>query len=67
MYLKHLTSLQFLTYVSFFAVVISALFKFVPGKKPPVREEPYPEEELAAHDLKTAKYFVASGVFIVLG
>ena len=67
MYLKHLSSLQFLTYVSFFAVVIAAMFKFVPGKAPPVREEPYPGDKLRAHDRKTAKYFVAGGLFLVLG
>ena len=67
MYVKHLTSLQFLTYVGFFAVVLAAMFKFVPGKAPPVRTEPYPEDELGAHDRKTAKYFVAGGFFLVLG
>jgi len=66
-YLKHVSSLQFLTYVSFFAVVVAALFKFVPGRSPPVRLEPYTEEELAAHDRKTAKYFVAGAGFLVLG
>jgi hypothetical protein len=66
-YLKHLSSLQFLTYVSFFAVVMAALFKFVPGRSPPLRERPYPEEELHAHDPKTAKYFLAGGFFLVLG
>jgi hypothetical protein len=66
-YVKHLTSLQFLTYVAFFAVVIAALLRFVPGKAPPVRTEPYPEDELGAHDRKTAKYFVAGGFFLVLG
>ena len=67
MYLKHLTSLQFLTYTAFFSVVVAALFRFVPGKPPPVREEPYREDELGAHDRKTAKYFVAGGAFLVLG
>src|SRR5438034_3601728 len=43
------------------------MFKFVPGKAPPVRTEPYPEDELGAHDRKTAKYFVAGGFFLVLG
>jgi hypothetical protein len=66
-YLQHLSSLQFLTYVSFFAVLVAALFKFVPGKAPPVRTEPYPEDELGAHDRKAAKYFVAGGFFLVLG
>jgi hypothetical protein len=67
LYVKHLTSLQFLTYVAFFAVVLAAIFKFVPGKAPPVRTEPYPDDELGAHDRKTAKYFVAGGFFLVLG
>jgi hypothetical protein len=66
-YLKHLTSLQFLTYLSFFAVVLAALFRFVPGRAPSVREEPYPDDELHAHDRKVAKYFLAGGFFLVLG
>ena len=67
MYLKHLSSLQFLTYVAFFAVVIGAIAKFVPGRAPPVREDPYTADELGAHDGKVAKYFVAGGFFLVLG
>src|SRR2546430_11831352 len=67
MWIKHLSSLQFLTYVAFFAVVITAICRFVPGRAPPVREEPYPDEELHSHDPKTAKYFVAGGLFLVLG
>src|SRR3954453_14205651 len=43
------------------------MFRFVPGKAPPVRSEPYPSEELLAHDPKRAKYFVAGGFFLVLG
>jgi hypothetical protein len=66
-YVKHLTSLQFLTYVSFFAVVLAAVFRFVPGRSPPVRETPYPDDELYAHDRKVAKYFLAGGAFLVLG
>jgi hypothetical protein len=66
-YLKHLSSLQFLTYVAFFAVVIAAIFKFVPGRSPPVREMPYPDDELHAHDPKVAKYFLAAAFFLVLG
>jgi hypothetical protein len=66
-YVRHLTSLQFLTFVAFFAVVLAAVFRFVPGKPPPLRLLPYPEEELGAHDRKTAKYFVAGGLFLVLG
>ncbi|MDQ2981602.1 MAG: cbb3-type cytochrome c oxidase subunit I, partial [Actinomycetota bacterium] len=67
MYLQHVSSLQFLTYVSFFAVVVAALFKFLPGRSPPTRHEPYPDEELHAHDRKVAKYFIAGGFFLVLG
>src|SRR5436189_268785 len=67
MWIKHLSSLQFLTYVAFFAVVIAAICRFVPGRAAPVREELYPEEELHSHDPKTAKYFVAGGLFLVLG
>jgi hypothetical protein len=66
-YVKHLSSLQFLTYCAFFGVVVAALFRFVPGRKPPVRTEPYSEQELTAHDRKLAKYFVAGGFFLVLG
>jgi hypothetical protein len=66
-YLKHLTSLQFLTYLAFFGVVVAALFRFVPGRSPPVRKTPYPDEELHAHDRKVAKYFLAGGFFLVLG
>jgi hypothetical protein len=67
MWVKHLSSLQFLTYVAFFAVVVAAICKFVPGRAAPVRDTPYPDEELHAHDRKTAKYFVAGGLFLVLG
>ena len=67
MYLKHVTSLQFLTYLSFFAVLLAAMFRFVPGRKPPTRDEPYSDEELHAHDRKAAKYFLAGGFFLVLG
>jgi hypothetical protein len=47
--------------------VVAAICKFVPGKAAPVREDPYPDDELYAHDRKTAKYFVAGGLFLVLG
>src|SRR5947209_3768479 len=67
MYLRHLSSLQFLTYASFFGVVIAAMFRFMPGKAPPVRTKPYSAEELGAHDRKLAKYFVGGGFFLVLG
>jgi hypothetical protein len=66
-YLQHLSSLQFLTYVGFFTVVVAALWRLLPGKAAPVRTEPYADEELGAHDRKVAKYFVAGGAFLVLG
>jgi hypothetical protein len=66
-YLQHLSSLQFLTYVAFFAVVIGAIAKFVPGRSPVIRETPYSPQELGAHDRKVAKYFLAAGLFLVLG
>ena len=37
MYLRHLSSLQFLTYAAFLGVVIAAIFRFVPGKPAPAR------------------------------
>jgi hypothetical protein len=66
-YLKHLSSLEFLTYVAFFTIVVASLWRLLPGKAPPVRTVPYREEELGAHDPKLAKYFVAGGGFLVLG
>jgi len=66
-YLKHLSSLQFLTYAAFFGVVVAALIRFLPGRAPPVRTIPYRDEELAAHDRKLAKYFIAGAGFLVLG
>jgi len=66
-YLKHVTSLQFLTYLSFFAVLLAAMFRYVPGRAPQTRDEPYSDEELHAHDFKAAKYFLAGGFFLVLG
>jgi membrane protein implicated in regulation of membrane protease activity len=67
MWIKHLSSLQFLTYVAFLGVIVAALWRLLPGKAPPVRTVPYPEEELGVHDPKVAKYFVAGGGFLVLG
>jgi hypothetical protein len=66
-YLKHLSSLQFLSYAAFFAVVIAAVMRLLPGKAPPVRTKPYRDEELGAQDQRLAKYFVAGGGFLVLG
>src|SRR3954463_10997702 len=67
MWVQHLTSLQFLTYVGFFAVVVAAVMRFLPGAPAPARTEPYGEEELGRHDRRLGKYFVAGGGFLVLG
>ena len=67
MWVKHLSSLDFLTYVAFFGVVVAVICRFVPGKPAPQRTDPYSDEELARHDGRLAKYFVAGGGFLVLG
>src|ERR671931_1763531 len=67
MYLRYISSLEFLTYAAFLAIVVGAISYVLPGRKPPLRTEPYADEELAAHDRKLAKYFVAGGFFLVLG
>lgn len=67
MYVKHLSSLQFLSYVAFFAVVVAAIVRFLPGRTPPVRKEAFSDEELGQHDHKLGKYFVTGGAFLVLG
>jgi hypothetical protein len=66
-WVQHLSSLQFLTYAGFLAIVIGIIVTIVPGKDPPVRTEPYPDEELGAYDARLAKYAVAGGGFLVLG
>jgi len=66
-YLKYVSSLQFLTYLAFFAIFVGSISYILPGRKPPLRTEPYSDDELGAHDRKLAKYFVAGGFFLVLG
>jgi hypothetical protein len=66
-YLQHLTSLTFLIYLADFAIVIVAAMRLLPGRAPPTRIEPYPAEELAAHDRKLSKYFIAGAAFLCLG
>jgi hypothetical protein len=66
-YLRHLSSLQFLTYVAFFAVAVAAIWRLIPGQAPPVRRKAYSEDELGAHDRRLAKYFVGGAGFLVLG
>ena len=67
MYLKHLTSLEFLTYLGLIAVAVASVWSLVPGRAPPLREEPYSGAEIGSHDRKLAKYFLAGGGFLVLG
>ena len=67
MWVKHLSSLQFLSYCAFFAVVIVAVMRLLPGAAPPAREQPYEDDELGAHDRKLSKYFIGGGAFLVLG
>jgi hypothetical protein len=66
-YLKHLSSLQFISYAAFLGVLVAAACMILPGRAPPIRTEPYGPEELGRHDRKLAKYFVAGGAFLVLG
>jgi hypothetical protein len=67
LYLKHLSSLQFLSYAAFLGVVVAAVCMILPGRAPPIRTDPFSPEELGRHDRKLAKYFVAGGAFLVLG
>jgi hypothetical protein len=67
MWLKHVSSLQFLSYAAFLGVLIAAICSLIPGRASPIRTEPYSEDEIGRHDRKLAKYFVAGGVFLVLG
>lgn len=67
MYTQHLSSLEFFTYAAFLAVVVVAVASILPGRKPPTRTEPYPDEELGRHDGRLPKYFLAGGAFLLLG
>ena len=64
MYTKHLSTLEFFTYAAFLAVIVVSISALLPGRKPPVRTEPYPDEELGAHDTRLPKYFLAGGAFL---
>jgi cytochrome c oxidase cbb3-type subunit 1 len=66
-YLTHLSTLQFLTYAAFLCIAVWAVARLLPGRAPPVREEPYPDSELHEHDRKLAKYFIGGAGFLVLG
>ena len=67
MYTQRLSSLEFFTYAAFFAVVVGSISAILPGRKAPIRTEPYPDEALKAHDRRLPKYFIAGGAFLVLG
>jgi hypothetical protein len=67
MYLRYISSLEFFTYVAFLAVVVGCVWYIVPGRRPPLRTEPFSDDQLRAHESKLAKYFVAGGFFLVLG
>ena len=66
MYVKHLSSLQFLSYCAFLAVAIVAVMRLLPGLAP-LRVREYDDEQIGAHDRKLTKYFVAGGAFLALG
>src|SRR5436190_2095301 len=67
MYTQRLSTLEFFTYAAFFAIVVVSIASILPGRKPPVRTEPYSDDELGSEDMKLAKYFVAGGIFLVVG
>jgi cbb3-type cytochrome oxidase subunit 1 len=67
MYVRHLTSLEFLTYLGLIVVAVASVWSLVPGRAPPARAEPFSGTEIGSHDRKLAKYFVAGGGFLVLG
>jgi len=66
-YTQRLSSLDFFTYTAFFAVVVVSIASILPGRKPPIRTQPYADDELKAHDGKLPKYFLPGGAFLVLG
>ena len=67
MYTQRLSTLEFFTYAAFLAVVVVSIAAILPGRKPPLRTEPYPDDELKAHDGRLPKYFLAGGAFLLLG
>jgi hypothetical protein len=66
-YTQRVSSLEFFTYAAFFAVVVVSIASILPGRKPPIRTEPYADGELKAHDGRLPKYFLAGGAFLLLG
>jgi hypothetical protein len=66
-YTQRVSSLEFFTYAAFLAVIVVSIASILPGRKPPIRTEPYADDELKAHDGKLPKYFLAGGAFLLLG
>ena len=58
MFTQRLSSLEFYTYAAFFAVVVGSISAMLPGRKAPMRTEPYTDDELKAHDRRLPKYFL---------
>jgi hypothetical protein len=67
MFTQRLSSLEFYTYSAFLAVVVGSIAAILPGRKAPLRTEPYSDDELKAHDRCLPKYFLAGGAFLLLG
>ena len=67
MYTQRLSSLEFFTYAAFLTIVVLSIASILPGRKPPIRTEPYSDDELHAHDRRLPKYFLTGGAFLVLG
>jgi hypothetical protein len=66
-YTQRLSTLEFFTYAAFLAVVVVSIASILPGRKPPLRTQPYPDDELKAHDSRLPKYFLAGSAFLLLG
>ena len=66
MYLQHLTSLQFLLHLRRRGGR-GHRGSAAPGRAPPLRTVPFADDELADHDRKLAKYFIAGAAFLCLG
>jgi len=56
LYTQRLSSLEFFTYAAFLAIVVVSIASILPGRKPPIRTEPYADDELKAHDSRMPKY-----------
>jgi cytochrome c oxidase cbb3-type subunit 1 len=66
-FVQHLSTLEFLSYFAFAVVALIALAALVPGRRAPLRHVPFAPAQIAAHDRRLPKYFLAGGAFLVLG